>query len=125
MPSHLVVGEDFIFGHRRSGNTKLLSQYTKKYHCQLICVPKYKIDGVICSSTNIRKLLTLGKVQQANDMLGYQYSYKGIVIKGRQMGRKIGFPTANIMFTGILENGVYSIKVKLDNKLLFGIANLA
>jgi riboflavin kinase/FMN adenylyltransferase len=95
-PKHLVVGYDYAFGHRRSGDSDQLRALGETYGFTLEVVPPLSVDGTIPKSSLIRTLLHAGDVDQANHLLGRPYQLNGVVIKGKQLGRQLGFPTANL-----------------------------
>ena len=124
----IFVSNNFRFGNKREGNVRQLIKLESLYNYKII-KPKPLFKGnKIISSTLIRKLLQDGKLDKANKFLDREWSIIGKVIKGRQMGKKIGFPTANIDIKDyiVAKPGVYAVKVKNQNKSKFvkGIANL-
>ena len=124
----IFVSNNFRFGNKREGNVRQLIKLESLYNYKII-KPKPLFKGnKIISSTLIRKLLQDGKLDKANKFLDREWSIIGKVIKGRQMGKKIGFPTANIDIKDyiVAKPGVYAVKVKNQNKTKFmkGIANL-
>ena len=124
----IFVSNNFRFGNKREGNVKQLIHYQTFYNYQIIKPkPLYKNKKII-SSTLIRKYLENGKLDKANKFLNREWSIEGKVIKGRQLGKKIGFPTANIDIKNFIvaKPGVYAVKVKKENttKFIKGIANL-
>ena len=124
----IFVSNNFRFGNKREGNVKQLIHYQTFYNYQIIKPkPLYKNKKII-SSTLIRKYLENGKLDKANKFLNREWSVEGKVIKGRQLGKKIGFPTANIDLKSyiIAKPGVYAVKAKKENtsKFIKGIANL-
>jgi len=124
----IFVSNNFRFGNKREGNVQQLIQYQTLYNYEIIKPkPLYKNKKII-SSTLIRKYLENGKLDKANKFLDREWSIEGRVIKGRQLGKKIGFPTANIDIKSyiVAKPGVYAIKVKKENttKFIKGIANL-
>ncbi len=92
----LVCGEDFRFGHRGLGTAELLADYCKQRDMPCAVVPQQKLEGVTVSSTYIRRLLEAGALEEANRFLGHPHILSGTVVPGRQLGRTIGIPTANI-----------------------------
>jgi riboflavin kinase / FMN adenylyltransferase len=108
--SHLVVGHDFAFGKNREGNTESLKTLCSSKGIHLTVVPQKRVGDEVCSSTNIRTLLLAGNVTAAEKLLGRPFFYRGIVRKGDQRGRLLGFPTANTRIENKLElpNGVYA-----------------
>ncbi len=93
---HLVVGDDFRFGRRRAGDFGTLVEAGARYGFEVVDTPSYEIDGVRVSSTAVRQALAEGRLETARRMLGRRYAMGGRVVAGRQLGRKLGFPTANI-----------------------------
>lgn len=95
---YIVVGEDYRFGAGRSGDISLLEKLSGKYGYKLIAVPKKcSSNGHVISSTSIRNLINKGNMKESAMLLGRPYSITGNVIKGKQLGRTIGIPTANVM----------------------------
>lgn len=95
-PDSIVIGYDHHFGHDRSGNIQLLQQLATQYNYKVYEIPAQLIDEAAVSSTKIRNALTNGDVKDAAHMLGRHFSISGTVITGAQLGRTIGYPTANI-----------------------------
>ncbi len=125
-PKAISTGYNHNFGYKKSGNVKYLAQEAKKFDYKYFELPAQKLNGEIISSTAIRKLLASGNIEKANSMLGYNFSISGTVIKGQQIGRTIGFPTANITYPSEIIDlpfGAYSTNVILENKLYKGVAN--
>ena len=127
-PKIIFVSNNFRFGNKREGDVKLLKLLEKKYNYKIINPPTLKKKNKTISSTLIRKLLTDGKLNLANNYLNRNWSIEGVVKKGRSIGKKIGFPTCNIDIENyvIARPGVYAVKVNIlnSNKILKGIANL-
>ena len=127
-PKIIFVSNNFRFGNKREGDVKLLKLLEKKYNYKIVNPPTLKKKNKTISSTLIRKLLTDGKLNLANNYLNRNWSIEGVVKKGRNMGKKIGFPTCNIDIENyvIARPGVYAVKVNILNskKILKGIANL-
>ncbi|MGI6684814.1 MAG: bifunctional riboflavin kinase/FAD synthetase [Bacillota bacterium] len=123
----IFVGYNFTFGQKAMGDAKLLKEICQRFGCEVRIIPEVKHGNIHISSTNIREFLLNGNVAMANLILGYPYSLSGIVIPGRQLGRKLGFPTANIKVDpGLVlpDNGVYVVKVKINHELFDGVANI-
>lgn len=123
----IFVGYNFTFGRKAMGDPKLLKSICQCYDCQVKVIPEVKYDNIQISSTNIREFLLNGNITMANLFLGYPYSLVGTVVPGNQLGRKLGFPTANLkVMCGLVipENGVYAVKVQVDQKILHGVANI-
>ena len=95
-PQHIVIGYDHRYGRNRSGGLELLQQYGLQSGFVVEEIPKQQIDSIAISSTKIRRALTQGDLETATALLGYQYCLRGTVVRGKQLGRTIGFPTANL-----------------------------
>jgi len=95
-PVSIIIGYDHHFGHDRSGDIRMLQAFAPECGFEVTEIPARLIDAAAISSTQIRKALNLGAVKDAAAMLGGLYRLQGIVVKGAQLGRTIGFPTANI-----------------------------
>ncbi len=123
----IAVGEDWRFGHQRSGDVSLLRHEAEARGFRLEAVPPLMCDGERISSTRIRQAIRDGNLSAAARMLGRPYSLTGTVMPGRQLGRTLGFPTANID-TGELQlppDGVWAVRVNDSNGQEWdGIANL-
>ena len=124
----IFVSNNFRFGNKREGDVKLLKLFQKQYNYKILKPSPLKIKNKVISSSLIRKLLGQGQLYLANRYLNRKWSVEGVVEKGRQMGKKIGFPTCNINMKDyvIAKPGVYAVKIyrKQKNKPLKGIANL-
>lgn len=113
-PLSISTGWNHNFGCKKSGDVKFLRDNSKKYDYEYFELEPQKLDGEIISSTSIRKLLSEGKLEKANEMLGHKFSITGTVVKGNQIGRTIGFNTANLIYPPELIElpyGVYSVNV--------------
>lgn len=109
--ARVVVGAEFRFGHKAAGDLALLTELGEKYDFTVEGVPLLTEDGVTVSSTVIRELLAEGNVAGAADLLGRPHRVEGIVVRGHQRGRALGFPTANLQtpeHTAIPADGVYA-----------------
>ena len=124
----LIIGYDHHFGKNREGNIEQLTEYSYLYDFKVEEIPAQDIDNVSISSTKIRKALLSGHLKTANNYLGYNFSIKGIVVKGKQLGNTIGYPTANLHikenYKLIPKKGAYVIKSVIENKLKFGMMNI-
>ncbi|KUG06851.1 bifunctional riboflavin kinase/FAD synthetase [Solirubrum puertoriconensis] len=109
----LVIGYDHRFGKNREGGFEYLQAHSAKYGLEVEEIPREDVDAVGVSSTRIRRALEAGDVATANRYLGYDYPYTGIVVRGQQLGRTIGYPTANIKCQEPLKQvpgrGVYAV----------------
>lgn len=123
---NLVIGENFLFGHKGEGDFRLLKRMSKKYGFRLFGVKPVKMKGAFISSTRIRQCIEKGDLKNASLMLGRPVTILGTVVKGRSIGRKLGFPTANINphHEAIPPSGVYAVDVRLNRKLYTGILNI-
>src|SRR5690625_80976 len=123
---HLVAGFDFTFGYKGAGNMRNIKDFARALFTYTT-IDKLEKNHEKVSSTKIRQLLSEGEVEQVNELLGRPFLTMGTVIKGDQRGRTIGFPTANISTNeqSILpKQGVYAVKVKHNNAVFNGMANL-
>lgn len=123
----IAVGEDWRFGHNRGGDVPFLMREGAALGFQLEAVPPVMFEGERISSTRIRQAIRDGNLTGAGQMLGRPYSVSGVVSKGEQLGRKLGFPTANLD-TGDVQlppDGVWAVRVSIgDAQPLSGVANL-
>ncbi len=127
--AHTVfVGYDHKFGKNREGGYEMFKELGKKYAFEVIEIPPYQIHEVNISSTKIRKALSEGDISTANTFLQYEYMLTGKVVHGKQIGRNLGFPTANIqLFTQdklVPKTGVYVSKININNELYYGVTNI-
>lgn len=124
----IIIGHDHRFGRNRTANIDNLIAFGKQYDFEVEEISAQEIKAVSVSSTKIRNALIEGNVALANEYLGYNYSLTGIITKGRQLGRTIGFPTANLKlednFKLVPQNGVYIVKSIINSKTVFGMMNI-
>jgi riboflavin kinase/FMN adenylyltransferase len=126
-PKYIFVSDNFRFGYKRAGDIKLLKSLEKDYDYKIINPSPLKSKKFVISSTLIRKNLETGNLKKVKKFLGRNWCIEGRVEKGRQLGKKIGFPTCNIDIKDykIPKIGVYAVKVSSINKRkLKGIANI-
>ena len=125
---YIFVSNNFRFGNKREGDVRQLIKNEKKYHYKIVKPQPLILNKKVISSTYIRSLLEKGQLKKTNKLLSRNWSIEGIVQKGRQQGKKIGFPTCNIDIKDyvIAMPGVYAVSVKQKNskKSLKAIANL-
>ena len=125
---YIFVSNNFRFGNKREGDVKQLIQNENKFNFKIIKPKPLIIKNKVISSSLIRKLLSSGNLHKANKLLNRKWSIEGIVERGRQQGKKIGFPTCNIDIKDyiIAKPGVYAVKINLNGREsnLKGIANL-
>jgi riboflavin kinase/FMN adenylyltransferase len=114
-PHTIIIGHDHRFGKDRTGDFQLLEDKALELGYQVKEIPGYMLNNITISSTKIREALLKGDIENAHDLLSYDYYFTGKVVKGNQLGRTIGYPTANIEMIDenklIPCNGVYSVLV--------------
>lgn len=127
-PKKIVIGYDHQFGKNRVGNIDYLHKHQKEYNYEVDEIPKKVVNDIDVSSTKIRKALSAGDVKEAAKLLGHSYTLQGIIKKGKQLGRTIGFPTANINSPEELKLmpafGVYAVMVYYKNLAYKGMMNI-
>lgn len=125
---HVVVGFNHHFGKDRKGTFENLQKIAREFDFQAERLGPVIFDDIRISSSGIRNMIEEGRIQSASKALGYPYFIRGEVVKGNQLGRTIGFPTANIKPDEsrklLPRNGVYAVKVMLDNRKLTGMLNV-
>lgn len=127
LPSAIACGFNFRFGKNAEGDTSLLQDYCLKNNIKALVSEPKKTEGEIISSSIIREMVKRGKIDKANNLLFMPFSFSGEVIKGNQIGEKLGFPTANQIFPSALVTplfGAYKSEVKIDDKIYSGISNV-
>jgi riboflavin kinase/FMN adenylyltransferase len=114
-PKNIVIGYDHKFGKNRSGDYHLLEQMKAQFGYSMEEISKEMLDDIDISSTKIRNALQEGDIKLANDLLGHNYTLSGMVVRGLQNGRKLGFPTANLQISDeyklIPKTGIYAVRV--------------
>ena len=124
----IIIGYDHRFGRNRTANIDDLIAFGKQYDFEVEQISVQEINDISVSSTKIRKALLEGDMALANEYLGYDYFLTGTVVKGKQLGRTIGFPTANLKieenYKLIPQNGVYIVKSIINQKTVFGMMNI-
>lgn len=124
----IIIGHDHRFGRNRTANIDDLIAFSKIYDFEVEQISVQEINDVAVSSTKIRNAILDGNIELANTYLDYKYSFEGKIVKGKQLGRTIGFPTANFELENnyklIPENGVYVIESQLNKKMFFGMMNI-
>jgi riboflavin kinase/FMN adenylyltransferase len=123
----IVAGFNFRFGYKGSGDSNLLMQFGKEKGIYVRIVNPFYINNTLVSSTAIRNFLKDGDIKSANMLLKREFSMHGRVVHGEQRGRKMGFPTANIIPEKdmiVPKNGVYVTKVNMDGDIHTGITNI-
>lgn len=125
-PIAISTGFNHNFGANKSGNTDFLKQMSTKYGYKYFMLEAERDNSNVISSTIIRKLLSKGNIKQANAMLGYNFPITGTVIKGQQLGRKLGFKTANIKYPQeliTLPYGAYATIIIIKGEEFLGVTN--
>lgn len=124
----IITGHDHAFGKDAGGNYALLGRLGRHYNFGVEQVPAYMIDGMPVSSSLIRQQLEAGMIRSANTLLGYAYPITGNVVRGNQIGKLIGFPTANIHVEDshklIPARGVYASLITWEGKTYKGMSNI-
>tara|TARA_B100001029_G_C15048635_1_gene449018 strand:+ start:472 stop:1401 length:930 start_codon:yes stop_codon:yes gene_type:complete len=124
----IILGYDHRFGKNRESNVEDLIELGLTYNFEVEVINAKKINSINISSTKIRKAIELGDFNKANLYLGRHFEINGKVVKGKGLGKKIGFPTANILieenYKLIPNKGVYLIKAKIKNKTYYGMMNI-
>ena len=129
-PYAIVTGYDHRFGRERLGDYHLLEKAGIEYGFKVKEIPAHLLESAAISSTRIRKALKSGNITEANQLLGYSYFFTGTVIKGNQLGRTLGYPTANLKLADssklIPGHGVYAVTCTLagDGKVFSGMMNI-
>lgn len=126
--SYLVVGHDHKFGKNREGGFEFLKECAKKYKFEIARLDALLVDDINVSSTKIRNAIESGDFENANKYLGYEFSLHGKIVPGKKLGRKIGFPTANIEASDVHKiipgYGVYAVRIAVGNKIYDGMLNI-
>lgn len=124
----LVIGYDHRFGRNREGSFEFLQENCASYGFEVEEIPREDIEDMAISSSRIRKALITGHIGEANGLLGRPYTLSGTVVKGKQLGRTIGFPTANVhlheSYKLIPMNGVYVIQATYNGEKFKGMLNI-
>ena len=124
---HVVVGADYHFGHERRGDAEMLRKMGEQEGFNVEILPKVQDEGGDISCTRIRRALQEGNMERVREMLGFSFFVDGTVAHGREIGRKIGFPTANIIPGReklLPPNGVYFVRGHVDGEVYGGVANI-
>ncbi len=126
--SKIIIGHDHRFGRNRSADINDLKLFGEKYNFEVAQIEAQEVDNVSVSSTKIRRALGDGDVALANSYLGYNYYLTGIVVQGRQLGRTLGYPTANLQidepYKMLPKFGVYAVESIIDGKKVYGMMNI-
>ena len=124
----LIIGYNHHFGRNREGSFQQLKKLAPVYGFELEKIPAQVVNKIEISSTKIRKALESGDIKTANKFLGYEYSVKGKVIKGKGLGKQLGYPTANIHIEEkqklIPADGIYAVTVQYEQKMYSGMMSI-
>ena len=124
----VIIGYDHRFGRNRNADIEDLRKYGEKYGFEVEEISKQDVDEVAVSSTKIRKALQEGDVEKANTYLGSNFLLTGTIVKGKGLGKDLGFPTANLKieetYKLIPKTGVYVVKALIDDQEFFGMMNI-
>jgi len=124
----VIIGYDHRFGRNRNANITDLIAFGNALDFTVDEIPAQEIDDVSVSSTKIRKALEEGDIQTANSYLGYEYMLTGKIVRGKGIGKQLGYPTANLSIAEnyklIPKNGAYVVKSNLDEKTVYGMMNI-
>jgi len=135
-PHTVIIGYDHRFGRERKGDYLLLEEKAPIYNYQIKEIPKHVLDEISISSTKIREAVLNGKIEVADTLLGYNFFFSGTVVHGDKLGRKLGYPTANLKIENeekiIPGNGIYAVyaevvgseRQKTGNSLLKGMMSI-
>jgi len=123
----LITGENFLFGFKEKGSSKLLKKLGRAHDFKYYGIPPLKMGGEYISSTRIRKLIEKGSLGLAKKLLTRPVTILGTVVKGKSLGRELGFPTANIdpHHESIPPAGVYSVDAVIGKKIYRGVLNIS
>ena len=128
LPKKIVIGYDHRFGKGRTGNIDMLRNLAKDFDYEVEEISKQTIDDISVSSTKVRRALTEGNIEEANQLMAHPFSISGKVISGEKIGRTLGFPTANIEIDStnklIPPNGVYAIQTKINGAQYNGLLSI-
>lgn len=127
-PNTIIIGYDHHFGKNRQGNFLLMEEKAPVYHYTLLEIPKHELEHIGISSTKIRTALLESDIATANKLLGYEFFFEGAVIHGDKLGRKLGYPTANLSYTDPekihLGYGIYAVHVVINERILKGMLSI-
>ena len=124
----IIIGYDHRFGRNRTANIDTLKEFGKQFDFEVEEISEKDIEDVAVSSSKIRTALMAGEIKKANSYLQHPFALTGTVVKGRELGRKLGYPTANLHikedYKLIPKNGVYVVRSKIDDKLIYGMMSI-
>ena len=124
----IIVGYNHRFGKNRSADINVLRDFSTKYDFEVIEIKAFEVEKIKISSTKIRSAINDGNIDVCNNYLGYNFNINGIVVKGKSIGKSIGFPTANINIVEeykiIPKNGVYLVRCFFEKNKFYGMMNI-
>jgi len=127
-PSSIIIGYDHHFGKGRVGNYKLLEEKASHFHYNLVEIPQHLLNEIAVSSTKIREAILASDIATANQLLGYSFSFEGTVVQGDQLGRTLGYPTANLQYTDEdkihLGHGVFAVYAEVAGQRKKGMMSI-
>lgn len=127
-PHVIIIGYDHHFGKDRKGNFRLLQEKASSYGYSLVEIPKHVLNEIDISSTKIRNALLASDVEAANELLGYSFFFEGVVVEGDKLGRQLGYPTANLVYTDPdkihLGHGVYAVWCMINGERKKGMLSI-
>ena len=124
----IIVGYNHRFGKNRSADINVLKDFSLKYNFEVLEIKAYEVENIKISSTKIRDAIQQGNINLCNNYLGYNFNINGDVVKGKSIGKSIGFPTANIKIAEgykiMPKNGVYLVRCFFEKEKLYGMMNI-
>ena len=124
----IIVGYNHRFGKNRSADINILKDFSSKYDFEVVEIKAFEVEKIKISSTKIRNAIKEGNIDACNNYLGYNFNINGDVVKGKSIGKSIGFPTANIniaeKYKIIPKNGVYLVRCFFEKNKFYGMMNI-
>ena len=124
----IIVGYNHRFGKNRAADINVLRDFSIKYDFEVVEIKAFEVEKIKISSTKIRNAINDGNIDVCNNYLGYNFNINGTVVKGKSIGKSIGFPTANINITEeykiIPKNGVYLVRCFFEKNKFYGMMNI-
>ena len=124
----IIVGYNHRFGKNRSADINVLRDFSLKYDFEVLEIKAFEVENIKISSTKIRDAIKQGNINLCNNYLGYNFNINGDVVKGKSIGKSIGFPTANIKIVEeykiMPKNGVYLVRCFFEKEKLYGMMNI-
>lgn len=127
-PSIIAIGYDHRFGKKRVGDFNYLKRFETTFDYKVIEISRQDLEQITVSSSNIRRAVAAGKIAHANELLGTPFRLSGLVVRGQQLGEKIGFPTANLAIETahklLPPHGVYAVRISFKEKEYLGMMSI-